>query len=395
MSDLSLQEQLEAALAEEAEVTDERGAQQAPPERALPPPAKRRRLALQPAAGEGQPRCSSIGQTQPWEVLQQKSSRPQQGGQQQLPSEASLGGTRGSDPRQHELGHTGDTAGAERCGADPRCPLLELSEMLLTKVLAQLSPEDLLVAAQACRQLNAAASDAALWRRLYISRWPDGPQSDDAEHVQGATWRRVYLERDAQAVLEARAAAPSEELLPIYLQMATARRSEALSPADAAALFRSPASSNRSVALASKVEAYRRQHSLTDAAGHAAHRCGKAGGCRWAQLDSTAWICERSGFVHVCDANCTFRELDHTAEGYVCQVSGRCFPAEMLTEREEHAGEEERGRGGGGRGGEPAEGDEEDWAAEEGVSGRLGRAFVAGYNAQTPEAFFRKFGVRW
>ncbi len=57
----------------------------------------------------------------------------------------------------------------------------------------------------------------------------------------------------------------------------------------------------------------------------------------------------------------------------------------MLTEREEHAGEEERGRGGGGRGGEPAEGDEEDWAAEEGVSGRLGRAFVAGYNAQTPE----------
>lgn len=35
--------------------------------------------------------------------------------------------------------------------------------------------------------------------------------------------------------------------------MATARRSEALSPADAAALFRSPASSNRSVALASKV----------------------------------------------------------------------------------------------------------------------------------------------
>lgn len=48
--------------------------------------------------------------------------------------------------------------------------LLELNELLLMKVLAQLSPEDLLVAAQACRQLNAAASDAALWRRLYLSR---------------------------------------------------------------------------------------------------------------------------------------------------------------------------------------------------------------------------------
>ncbi|KAL4423998.1 hypothetical protein ABPG75_001299 [Micractinium tetrahymenae] len=284
---------------------------------------------------------------------------------------------------------------------------MELNELLLMKVLAHLSPEDLLAAAQACRQLNAAAGDAALWRRLYLTRqapakrtpskWPDGPQSEDAEHVQGASWRVVYLERDAQAVLEARAAAPSEELLPIYLQMATARRSEALSTADAAALFRSPAGSNRSMALASKVDAYRRQHNLTDAAHHAAHRCGKAGGCRWAQLDSTAWICERSGqvFVHVCDANCTFRELDPSAEGFVCQVSGRCFPAEMLTEREEHAGEEERGQSRGGRGGEQAEADEEDWAAEDGVSGRLGRAFVAGYNAQTPEAFFRKFGVRW
>lgn len=52
-----------------------------------------------------------------------------------------------------------------------------------------------------------------------LRRWPDGPQSEDAEHVQGATWRRVYLERDAHAVLEARATAPSEELLPIYVQV--------------------------------------------------------------------------------------------------------------------------------------------------------------------------------
>lgn len=63
------------------------------------------------------------------------------------------------------------------------------------------------------------------------------------------------------------------------------------------------------------------------------------------------------------------------------QLPCRCFPAEMLTEREEHAGDEERGQG---RRGRRGVGDDEDWAAEDGAGGLLGRAFVAGYNAPTP-----------
>ena len=62
----------------------------------------------------------------------------------------------------------------------------------------------------------------------------------------------------------------------------------------------------------------------------------------------------------------------------------------MMSEREEHAGEWERGQSRSGR----AEG-EEDWAAEDGISGRLGRAFYAGYNAETPDEFYRSFGVRF
>lgn len=45
----------------------------------------------------------------------------------------------------------------------------------------------------------------------------------------------------------------------------------------------------------------------------------------------------------------------------------------MLTEREEHAGEWERGLNPASR-----EQQEEDWGAEDGISGRLGRAFYAG-----------------
>ena len=86
----------------------------------------------------------------------------------------------------------------------------------------------------------------------YACRWPEGPQQEDAEHVQGASWQLLYIERDHQSVLEARQSAPSAPLLPIYLQMATARRSEPLSSADAQALYRSPAS-NRSLQLSAKV----------------------------------------------------------------------------------------------------------------------------------------------
>lgn len=43
--------------------------------------------------------------------------------------------------------------------------------------------------------------------------------------MQGVSWKTLYLERDERAVAEARYAAPSQELLPIYVQ---ARRRWAL-----------------------------------------------------------------------------------------------------------------------------------------------------------------------
>jgi hypothetical protein len=53
-------------------------------------------------------------------------------------------------------------------------------------------------------------------------------------------------------------------------------------------------------------------------------------------------------------------------------ASCRCFDRMMSEDEEEGQAQE--------RGGEEARGEEE-WQAEEGISGRLGRAFYAGYNA--------------
>ena len=73
-----------------------------------------------------------------------------------------------------------------------------------------------------------------------------------------------------------------------------------------------------------QVDAFRRQRGLLDAGKHACHSCqAQQGGCSWAQLEASAWICERSGFVHVCGAECAFRELDPSSDLQVCTISGR------------------------------------------------------------------------
>ena len=92
-------------------------------------------------------------------------------------------------------------------------------------------------------------------------------------------------------------------------------------------------------------------------------------------------------FVHVCSQSCTFLEPDPSSDMHVCTITGRCFAA-MLTEREEHAGEWERGRSRGGQGGEEGEEAGEE-AVDEGFSGRLGRAFAAGEGQSVPRRIFR------
>mgnify|MGYP001810366008 CR=1 FL=1 len=136
------------------------------------------------------------------------------------------------------------------------------------------------------------------------------------------------------------------------------------------------------------------------------------------QVENVRWHGFTRRVMHVCNADCVYRELDPSSGLHVCAISGRwaaaanamglaqcyqqptqhsympfhacrCFGS-MLTEREEHAGEWERGRSRHSRGDEGDEG----WGAEEGMGGRLGRAFYAGYNAESP-AELRRIGLRF
>ena len=185
-----------------------------------PPPAKRLRNASPP------------------QQQQQRQRRQQQHGWQEQQVQQQQ-----AQERQHGASQQQQDAQQQRHPEELPMPalLLALAEPLLLRVLATLCPEDLLATSRTCRRLLAHGSDGALWRRLYHARcvpaapcllpvrgqacarhvctrtvcrpcirdidllqachpccrWRDGPQQEDAEHVQGSSWLRLYLERDA------------------------------------------------------------------------------------------------------------------------------------------------------------------------------------------------------
>jgi hypothetical protein len=292
-------------------------------------------------------------------------------------------------PRQLDAGRRPappPTAAGASAGASGG--LAALPAPLLLRVLSHLSPEDLCAAARAGHALRAPASDPALWRSLYLVRWPAGATAAEQggeDRLEAASWQARYMRRDGAEVGQQvmRAPEPQREL---YLQMATAKRSEALGRAARAALLQAPAPSVPGT-LAARVDEFRRGLRLRPGGGGGGGGGGGTcvGVCAFVELERNYWICERGGELHVCGEACGERHIDAASRMPVCRITGRCF-GRMVSEGEE-------GGGGGGEGG--GEGGE-DWNAEEGgMGGRLGRAFFAGYHAADEQEMLRRFGVRF
>lgn len=185
------------------------------------------------------------------------------------------------------------------------------------------------------------------------------------------------------------AAAPSAAegeagMLSLYSSMARAKRSEAvlLSSSGLEALLGADEGAPRGAPSAwTRLARFR---ALLRERGQTAPRCEAPGsrksalsGCALIPLGRSLWACSRCGAAHLCDANCTLATDAGEGELPVCPISGRCLDLMV--------GEE---------GGEGAPGGADDWNADEaaGGGGRLGRAFLAGYNANSRE-MFQQFGV--
>jgi len=279
-------------------------------------------------------------------------------------------------------------------------PLSGLSGQCMRHVTSRLSPEDLCSLAQTSQSFRSITADPGLWRALYFARWEKGPSEveQQGEAREPESWKSMYIHRDAMELEDLGRTAP-ESLRDIYLQMVTARRSEPLTAVQVAQLLEGPGTRGGPGVLSDRIAAFRKDrglfaHSLKlDGRGNnsstrkdaAACTCGREdseeaaiaaacpGGCSFVELEPNFWICEKMGHVHECGPEaCKERRIDSASEMLVCGITGRCFQP-MIGDYEEDDGV--------GREGDDASCNAGgDWnAAEEGMGGRLGRAFFAGY----------------
>ncbi|GKB47030.1 F-box protein SKIP31 [Tanacetum coccineum] len=237
--------------------------------------------------------------------------------------------------------------------------LSKIPPELFPHILKFLSSEDLVSCSSVCRFLNFASSDESLWRRLYCMRWGILPPT---KKLRDHAWKKLYIQRDEEDMVEFVRNCPSE-FKEYYIQMQVAKRSQAPLPSqlkdDWMILDKS---------VADQVSTWKKSKGLADKV-FTDHDCSGET-CSYYQIGDV-FVCEISGYVHVCDDTCKEVVLDPDNELLVCRVSGHCFDR-LLSPSETGGGDmEEQQHGGVTDEAEPFMG-----------SGRFARAYQLGYNCE-------------
>lgn len=226
---------------------------------------------------------------------------------------------------------------------------------LFHHVLKFLSPEDLVACSLVCRFLNAAASDESLWRRLYLMRWGLLPAN---RKPRDCAWKKLYIQRDEKDSVEIIRDCPSEFKM-YYKQMQAAKRSQAP--------HRSQVLDDRIVSdksVTDQVSIWKSRRGLTDKS-VANHACSGET-CSYYQIGD-AFVCEKTGTVHVCEDACKEVVVDPADGLLVCTISGRCFDS-LLSQSDTDPDMEQQQCG--------ATDEAEPFMG----SGRFARAYLLGYN---------------
>lgn len=226
---------------------------------------------------------------------------------------------------------------------------------LFRHILKFLSSEDLISCSLVCRFLNSVASDESLWRKLYCLRWGLLPAT---KKLRQCPWKELYIQRDEEDMTQL-VRDCSSEFKEYYIQMQAAKRSQAPLPSqvhdDQIILDKT---------MADQVSTWKSSRGLTDKM-VIDHACsGKS--CTYYQIGD-AFVCEKTGLVHVCDDACREVIMDPVDDQLVCRISGHCFdnllPDSIEPDTEQQAGVID-------------EADAEPFMG----SGRFARAYLLGYN---------------
>jgi hypothetical protein len=227
---------------------------------------------------------------------------------------------------------------------------------LFLQIFKFLSSEDLISCALVCRFMNAVASDETLWRRLYCMRWGLAANAKLRERA----WKNLYIQRDREDMVEFVRNTPTE-FKEYYIQMQAAKRSQAPLPSevndDKVILDKT---------IADQVSSWKSSRGLTDEAVKG-HSCS-GNTCSYTQIGD-AYICEKTGRVHVCDDACREFVLDQSSGLLLCTISGHCFERWLCPDDEWDADDADQQQAGVADEAEPFMG-----------SGRFARAYMLGYN---------------
>jgi hypothetical protein len=229
------------------------------------------------------------------------------------------------------------------------------SELFL-QIFKFLSSEDLISCALVCRFMNALASDETLWRRLYCMRWGLAANAKLRERA----WKNLYIQRDREDMVEFVRNTPTE-FKEYYIQMQAAKRSQAPLPSevndDKVILDKT---------IADQVSSWKSSRGLTDEAVKG-HSCS-GNTCSYTQIGD-AYICEKTGRVHVCDDACREFVLDQSSGLLLCTISGHCFERWLCADDEWDTDDADQQQAAVADEAEPFMG-----------SGRFARAYMLGYN---------------
>ncbi|KAJ4707602.1 F-box protein SKIP31 [Melia azedarach] len=227
---------------------------------------------------------------------------------------------------------------------------------LFPHILKFLSSEDLISCSLVCKFLNYAASDEPLWRRLYCMRWGLLPPS---KNLRVCAWKKLYIQRDEEDMVELVRNCPTE-FKEYYIQMQAAKRSQAPLP--------SQVKDDRVIldkTVGDQVSLWKSSRGFTDNL-VTDHACSGEM-CTYHHIGNV-FVCEKTGYVHVCDDTCREVAMDPKDGLLVCKISGHCFDC-MMSPDESEADPEQQG--GVTDEAEPFMG-----------SGRFARAYTLGYNCE-------------
>ncbi|OEL31136.1 F-box protein SKIP31 [Dichanthelium oligosanthes] len=167
---------------------------------------------------------------------------------------------------------------------------------LFLQIFKFLSSEDLISCALVCRFMNAAASDETLWRRLYCMRWGLASNAKFRE----CAWKNLYIQvNDDKVILDK--------------------------------------------TVADQVSSWKSSRGLTDESVKG-HSCS-GNTCTYTQIGD-AYICEKTGRVHVCDDACREFVLDQSSGLLLCTISGHCFERWLCPDDEWDADDTDQQQGG-------------------------------------------------